>query len=292
MSLTLDALAAFEEFSRSMNFTRAAENLNISQPALHTKIKRLSESLDRTLYVKEGRRLELTPHGQEVVRFARELREKVDAFVGRLSAGSVVLAAGKGSYLYLLGQAVQEFRRRSNSELELLTTHREDTLRALRLGLAHLGVTVLETVPRDVTARLIHRVSAALVVPRDHPLAERKRVHPRQLEGVRLVVPPEGRPHRQTLHRVTDELGVRWEVALEAEGWELMLHFARLGLGLAVVNGCCRVPEELVAVPLSGFPPVNYYLVKKRSFDLSPDQRLLEELIERNVGRTPAKTRL
>lgn len=291
MSLTLDSLRAFEEFSRTMNFTHAAEALHISQPALHTKIKKLSATLGRVLYLKEGRRLELTREGQEVVRFARELREEVEAFSESFLTQRVTLAAGAGSYLYLLGPALREFRAQSESRLELLTTDREATLRALRLGEAQLGVTVLESVPRDVEASLLHSLPPALVVPRGHPLADRRRLRPEELGGWELIAPPEGRPHRQALERLAGEHGFELRVALEAEGWELMLHFVALGLGLAVVNGCCRIQPELVAVPLSGLSRANYYLVSKRSFPLSEEQRLLADLIERNVGQAPANSK-
>ena len=121
MGLNLDTLQAFVEFSHSMNFTRAAEALSISQPALHTKIRRLGEELGVPLYGKQGRRLHLTEQGREVVRFARELQQYVDEFVDQLAVPSLTLAAGAGSLLYLLGGAIRAFREEQPTELKLLT---------------------------------------------------------------------------------------------------------------------------------------------------------------------------
>ena len=56
---------------------------------------------------------------------------------------------------------------------------------------------------------------------------------------------------------------VRWRVAVEAQGWELMLHFAGLGIGLAVVNGACRLPDGLVGLPLQGMPGVRYFILHR-----------------------------
>ncbi|MEJ2229481.1 MAG: LysR family transcriptional regulator [Alphaproteobacteria bacterium] len=71
-----DWLQAFLTFSQSMNFTRAAEMLNISQPALHVKIGKLAEWLGQPLYRKEGRNLVLTPVGERVSAYAREEQER------------------------------------------------------------------------------------------------------------------------------------------------------------------------------------------------------------------------
>ena len=61
--MRLDWLQAFLTFSQSMNFTRAAEALHISQPALYVKIGKLAKWLGHPLYRKEGRNLILTPVG-------------------------------------------------------------------------------------------------------------------------------------------------------------------------------------------------------------------------------------
>ncbi len=50
---------------------------------------------------------------------------------------------------------------------------------------------------------------------------------------------------------------------VEAGGWELMLHFASLGMGLAIVNGCCRLPPGLIARPLEELPRVRYQVLQR-----------------------------
>lgn len=92
-----DWLQAFLTFSQTMNFTRAAAELNISQPALHVKAGKLAEWAGQPLYRKVGRNLVLTPAGEMVAAFAREERERLQAFTGELRAGEssrpVVLCA-------------------------------------------------------------------------------------------------------------------------------------------------------------------------------------------------------
>src|SRR5690606_31077421 len=109
--LSTDALASFAVFADHLSFTRAAEELHISQPALHVKVRKLSETLDVPLYTRHGRRLALTPAGERVARFARDLDARVSAFLsdvrGAAPARVPALAAGEGAYLYLLGDVVR-----------------------------------------------------------------------------------------------------------------------------------------------------------------------------------------
>jgi DNA-binding transcriptional LysR family regulator len=51
---------------------------------------------------------------------------------------------------------------------------------------------------------------------------------------------------------------VPWEVAMEANGWELMLSFVAMGVGVAVVNACCRLPKGVVTAALPELPSLRY----------------------------------
>ncbi|WP_437726768.1 LysR family transcriptional regulator [Sorangium sp. So ce861] len=270
--LNLDWLGAFVVFSEHLNFTRAARALHVSQPALHAQIGKLGEALGVTLYQRRGQRLELTADGKRVAAFGREVGERTRSFLDVLRHGEsrepVVLCAGEGSYLYLLGEGIRAFTARAVAPLRLLTRDREATLDSVVAGEAHLGVAPLEGAPDGLAADRLTEVEQVLAVPEAHPLARKRRVHLRDLEGARLVVPGPGRPHRAALAQALLSAGVPWEPAVEANGWELMLHFVRLGVGIAVVNACCRLPRGLVARPLPELPRRVFYVVRRRGVDL------------------------
>lgn len=57
---------------------------------------------------------------------------------------------------------------------------------------------------------------------------------------------------------------VPWQAAVEASGWELMLHLVKLGMGLAVVNACCRIPAGVVARPLPELPALQYAIFTRK----------------------------
>jgi LysR family transcriptional regulator, low CO2-responsive transcriptional regulator len=266
--LHLDWLEAFTVFAEHLSFTRAARALHLSQPALHVQIGKLGAELGVPLYVRRGQRLELTQDGRRVLLFAREMGERERAFRDVLRGGEslqpVALAAGEGSFLYLLGPAIRAFTGAARAPLRLLTRDLEATLAAVRSGEAHLGVAPIEGAPADLTIDPLTEVAQVLAVPAAHPLARKRSIKLRDLQGARLIVPPPGRPHRAAITAALLAAGISWEPAVEASGWEPMLHFVALGVGIAVVNACCRLPRGLVARPLPELPRRAYSLIRRR----------------------------
>src|SRR5262245_3775005 len=123
-TLSTDAVREFAVFAEQLNFTRAAKELHISQPALHVKVRKLSEQLGVALYVREGRHLILTPEGEAVGRLGRQIARHVEALVGELRGDAtppVALAAGEGAHIYVVGPGVRRLLA-AGTRLRLLNT--------------------------------------------------------------------------------------------------------------------------------------------------------------------------
>jgi DNA-binding transcriptional LysR family regulator len=125
-------------------------------------------------------------------------------------------------------------------------------------------VAPLEGTLPEFESRRLAAVGQVLVMPMGHPLAARRQIHLSDLAQARLVVPPAGRPHRQMLALLLQSAQVPWEVAVEVAGWDRMLHFVRLGLGLAVVNSYCRLPKGVVGRPVPELPRLEFHLFHLR----------------------------
>ncbi|MBP6748371.1 MAG: LysR family transcriptional regulator [Xanthomonadaceae bacterium] len=266
---SLDALTAFAEFAEDGNFSRAAIRLHISQPALHAKVAKLATAVGTPLYVRRGRSIEITEAGRRLQRLARDIAASVVSFQDELrereTAQPVVLAAGEGAFLYLLAPGMRAYLSDRRHSLQLLTADGAAAVDAVRSGRAQLGVACLETLPRDLCAEPLTRVGQVVVCPKKHALASRRSVRLKDLAGASLIVPPVGRPHRMMLSQMLQSAQVSWEVAVEASGWELMLHLVRLGMGLAVVNDCCRIPTGVVARPMPELPALQYCVFSGKS---------------------------
>lgn len=276
-------LESFAVFAEHLNFTHAARTLHITQPALHVQIRKLSESLGVALYRRSGRSLVLTAEGVQLLHFARDLTERSQSFLSTLTDGitnqPVVLAAGEGAFLYVLGPAIRAFRKGHNPPLRLLTRNAEQTIDAVRTGAAHVGVASLAESQAGLRVELLAEFDQVVVMPKAHPLAVKKTVGLRDLSGEPMIVAAEGRPHRMRLAKAMFEVGAPLDVAVEANGWPLMLHFAQLGLGLAVVNACCKVPAGLVARRIPALGRVAYHVVRRAETPFnSAVPRLLDAL--------------
>jgi len=258
--LTSDALEAFAVFAEHRNFTTAAGALRLSQPSLHVKIRKLADGLGVELYQRVGRTLVLTAAGENLAAFAVESLRRVDDFLGELREDVPVvrIAAGRAALRWVISGPLQAIAR-SGRSVHILTANREAALAALAGGQADLAITAADPPPAPLAAKEIASYPQVLVVPTRHPLAQRSRVRLSDLAGLDLLVPPAGRPHRRALDQALAGAGVDWRVAAEVDGWDLLVHFAALGLGATVVNGCVAVPSRLRTIPISDLPAVRYW---------------------------------
>jgi DNA-binding transcriptional LysR family regulator len=224
------------------------------------KVRKLATAVGRPLYRREGRHLILTPEGAALGRFGRQVDRQLQDLLDRWSHEEpepVVLAAGEGAHLHVLAPGLQQLLS-SGIRLRLLNTDAPAATRAVRSSKADLAVAVVESVPDGLDGRAVASYPQVAALPPGHPLARRRTISLRDLDGEALVVPPPPRPHRQALDRALRDAEVRWSPAVEAEGWQAMLGFVAVGLGIAIVNGCVRPPDPVVTRRVVDLPDVVY----------------------------------
>lgn len=255
-----DTLRSFAVFAQHRNFTTAAATLNISQPSLHVKIRKLAAALGTDLYERSGRSLVLTAAGERLAAFASDARARTDDFLAELEepAPALHIAAGRGAFRWVIPDAIRAVCRKGR-KIQVITADRDAAIAALGSGLADVAVVGYDPPPRRFRMREIAACPQTLVIASTHPLAAKDRVALADLAGLDLVVPPPGRPHRRALERALLDAGVPWQPAAEADGWDLQVHFADLGIGATVVNGCVCPPPGLAAIPVTGLPRVRYW---------------------------------
>jgi DNA-binding transcriptional LysR family regulator len=265
-------------------------SLHISQPSLHAKIGVLSRELGKPLYEKVGRQLVLTPDGEQVARFARDQSDRIGRLLDDLRETPlnrpIVLAAGHAAYLHVLGEVIRATLAERPGSLRLLHTNRGEMVDAVRAGRAHLGISVLDALPDDLVSVPVATYPQVLLIPEGHRLARRRAVTLADLAGEELVVPPANRPHRISLERALRSAGVAWKVGVEIEGWPLTVHYAALGVGLAVVTGCVTPAPGLVARPVTDLPEVTYHAAHR--YDARDDPRVATMLDAIRAAHRPA----
>src|SRR6185369_3643130 len=122
----------------------------------------------------------LTRDGLEVAAFAREAEERTAELVARLRGKvherRVVLAAGAGAIVHVVGEGVRAFTKEASFPLDVITSDGRAAVDAVIEGLAHVGVAVLGAPPEGLETSVLTEVDQVLAVPRDHRLARRRRV--------------------------------------------------------------------------------------------------------------------
>ena len=82
------------------------------------------------------------------------------------------------------------------------------------------------------------------------------------------------------IDHLTQSANIPWNVTVEANGWELILHFVKLKMGYAIVNGSCKIPKGFIAIPFSDLPATQYHLLHLEGVDKMGDHIHLVKTIK------------
>src|SRR5579871_4301881 len=182
--MELRQLRYFVAVAEELHFRRAAERLHISQPPLSQQIRALEDELGFALLIRTRRRVELTAAGAAFLRDARTLLGELEGAVAtarRIDAGHTgrLRINFVGSALFsIVPGIVERFRRsRPGVELELHERATVDQLRAVRAGLADVGL-VRPPIEHDgeLDVRTVLRERTVAALPAGHPLATLSRI--------------------------------------------------------------------------------------------------------------------
>ncbi len=240
---TLRQLQMFEAVARLSSYSRAAEELGVSQPSVSVQVQELEKDLEVDLFDRSGRRTKLTEIGGMVYAKAAMVLESVedaqatvDAYRG-LERGRVRVGAVEPLGLYVLPSVLREFSDDHPAiDVELTLEGHADLLNGLqraRLDLAYSdepaeGVDGVESEPAG-NARWV------VVVPRDHPFALQQRAESLEFRDERFIVEGTDSVSSRGLRwLVTGFEGAEPQVAMQVGSAEALKQMVRAGLGIAV----------------------------------------------------------
>lgn len=286
----LRQLRAFCHAAQTGSISKAAERLCVSQPSVSLLVKRLESDLETVLFERRGPRIQLTEAGQVFLNTVLPVIESMDNLpalfrerIGEAAAGTLDIAAGESTILYLLADFVSRYRQLYPKVcLHLHNVTGRDGLSLLRAGDVDLAVGSMIETPEDIQYLPIFSYDPMLITGLDHPLAGRDRVTLEEISRCGLILPPR---HLSTWHIVDlvfRKHRLSYQVILEAGGWEVIKRFVELGLGVSIVTSICLVGKErLAAIPLNDyFPKRSYGVVMRRHKQLSPSARRFVELLD------------
>ncbi|MCW5750781.1 MAG: LysR family transcriptional regulator [Alphaproteobacteria bacterium] len=232
-------LRAFDMVAREGSFTRAAQQLGVTQPALTIQVKALEETYGVKLLDRAGRGVSLTEAGTSLFDVTRRLfaleeeAQELLAASRELRRGHLRVAAD-GPHI-VMGMFAQ-FRRRF-PEVRLMVTLGNTAYVRQQLLERRVDVGILPVTEEDETfVRVpLWRHTPVLIVPLRHPWARRKSVRIADLDGQPMLMREEGSNTQRALEAALRRAGARPRVVLELGSREAVLGAVAAGLGFGVV---------------------------------------------------------
>jgi DNA-binding transcriptional LysR family regulator len=311
MHLTLRQLKVFESVARHLNYTRAAEELHLTQPAVSMQVKQLEESLGVSLFEQLGKRIHLTEPGQEVLTYARQITQQVDeleAVLNRikgLSGGRLRISVATTANYFIPTLLGTFSRRYPDVTVSLDVTNREILLRQLAENTVDLVIMGQPPAEADVEAEDFMDNPLVVVAPTDHPLTRMRHIPLERLQDEVFLVREPGSGTRIAMERFFAERGMRLKTGMEVGSNEAIKQSVQAGLGLGLLSRATIGQElelrRLVELDVAELPIMrHWYVVNRRGKRLSGAAEAFREFLlkearqalgdaDRNAPASPKK---
>jgi DNA-binding transcriptional LysR family regulator len=300
---TLRQLKVFETVARHLSFSRAAEELHLTQPAVSTQVRQLEHHVGLPLFEQLGKKVYLTPAGVEMLHYSRSIiqqfREAEDAMAqlrgisgGRLNVA--VISAGDYFFPRLLAEFIS---RHDGVALNLAVHNREELLHQLAGNLTDLAVMVRPPEGMDTINESFAPHPYVIVAAPDHPLVGKRSIPLAALASEPFIVREKGSDTWNSMQEGFAGRLTNLRIAMEIKSTETIKQAVIANMGIAFLSAHTVALElrtgHLAVLDIEGFPVMlNWYVVHRKNKRLPPvalafKHFLMEDgaaLIERITG--------
>lgn len=237
-----EKLTAFLAVAKKKSFSKAADAIFRTQPAVSHAIKALEEELGERLFLRLGRETRLTRAGEVLREHVDEAMASLERAKVRIQSlhelreGALTIAASDTIACYVLPDSLRSFRETyPGVEVRLLNRPSPVAGKLVAAGEADMGIVTLPISASKVRCvELVLREDVGICAP-DHPLAGRKRVTLEKLAGFSLLLLDHGSNTRAYVDEKLRDAGLEPAPAMELGSIEVIKHLVRLGFGVSIV---------------------------------------------------------
>lgn len=244
MNIDIRQMRAFLAVAATGSFTRAADQLALSQPALTVQIRNLEQALALRVFDRNTRSVALTRSGRDLLPVLDRLVRELDSVVSEsraqasLGRGVVRLAVLPSIASGILPEVIARFRRTHPDILFVIRDAIAATVNAAtRSEEVDLGITGGKLELQDLEALLTTTDQMHAVFPRGHALDREGEMPLAELAAHPLILMDSATSVRQVVDQAFAAAGLRIEVAAEATYMSTAAAMARAGLGVAILPG-------------------------------------------------------
>lgn len=208
-------LTVFYAVARRLSFSKAAEELYISQPAVTKHIRELEQQYNNKLFDRKGNKIGLTPAGQVLLNHTESLftiYRSIDFDMNALlqkHGGILHLGASTTISQYLIAPILAGFKKKfSDIELKLITGNTEQVEKALLKKEIELGIVEGRSKNLEISYSDFMQDEIVLVCNKQHPLAKITEIEPEELRKHRFIVREQGSGTRQVIDHALKTSGL------------------------------------------------------------------------------------
>ena len=293
--LTLRQFRVFDAVARHLSFSRAAEELHLSQPAVSMQVRGIEAILGMRLTEQLGKKIFLTEAGREVLHASQAITARLNDLQANLAqlrsidSGQLNLAA-TSTVNVVATDILARFRgRHPGVSVHLDVSNRAAVLDQLvgnRIDLAIMG-----QVPDGLGLDAIRFMDNPLVViaPPDHPLVGKKNISMASLATESFLVREAGSGTRGAMERFFAARGLEIRSSMEMSSNEAIKQAVQAGLGLGILSLQTLEMElalrRLAVLEVEGFPIMrHWYVVHRADKRLSPVAQAFKEFVLAPAG--------
>jgi DNA-binding transcriptional LysR family regulator len=238
----LTSLELFITVAQERNLTRAARLQHLAVSAVSKRITELESQIGSPLLVRNARGVELTPAGQSLLFYARQLKqtvEQLDSELGEYASGvkgHVRIHAITSALSQFLPDDVARFvQLYPQIKFDIEERVGSAVIRAVADGRADLGIIAMQTASQGLETAPYRNDELALVVPAGHVLASRKSIRFKEVLEHEFVGPHLESSVHTLLTSEAEKLGMAIKLRIRISSFDCMCRMVSTGLGLAVL---------------------------------------------------------
>ncbi len=268
---TLHQLKVFEATARHGSFTRAAEELYLTQPTVSIQVKQLTKAVGLPLFEQIGKRLYLTEAGQQLLETCQRVFDGLEQFemaiadLKGMKQGHLrlaVITTAKYFVPRLLGPFCQRY---PGIDISLKVTNHQNIQERMMNNEDDLYI--ISQAPEQPDLKIYPFLENPLVViaPKNHPLVGKRNIPIKDLEGEQFIMRETGSGTRQAVQQLLDKHDVSVQVRLELGSNEAIKQAIAGGLGISVLSVHTIISEgttgEFAILDVEHFPIERHWYV-------------------------------
>jgi DNA-binding transcriptional LysR family regulator len=231
MNITIIQLQIFESFAQNLSYTRAAEVLYLSQPAVSMQIKQLETEVEMALFERMGKKMFLTEAGDELLVYARNISQQLvelddifDEMRGSEKGRLTIAVATTANYfaLKLLGEFYKRF---SGTNISLDVTNRASLLQHLNDNTVDMVIMGQPPEDMDVEATPFMDNPLVVIAPKGHKLAQQKQIPLSVLQQETFIMREHGSGTRIAMERFFEQSGYSISSVMEMSRFRIVLRW-------------------------------------------------------------------